>query len=390
MRKIGLFLGVTPHMGGAFQYSQTMLKAVTDLPKDKFDIIIYYTDDIWSKYIPPSIEKRLVNKHLVKYSYFLGATITLFCFPIILWRFLSIFIDPLSRKLKKENCDLWIFSSLSFSCYQMPVSAVGVIHDLMHRYEKFPENSSWLIYFWRERCFKRMTKWCKAIFVESETGKNQIVKVYKTDPLKILVFQLIPPNYIHSKSVPEDFDAVMDLPEKYLFYPAQFWEHKNHKRLIDAIYEVKKQCTDIKLVLVGSKKNAYDMITEQVQKLNLNDNIIFQGYVLDEYMPELYRRARAMIFPTFFGPTNIPPLEAMATECPMAISNIYAMPEQCKNTALYFDPKSVKDIAKCIEQLWVDDELCMELKKQSSILKGKYSQLILNKVLSDNLSIVLK
>lgn len=45
-------------------------------------------------------------------------------------------------------------------------------------------------------------------------------------------------------------------------------------------------------------------------------------------MPEFYRRARRMVMPTYFGPTNIPPLEANALGCPVAVSKVYGMPEQ--------------------------------------------------------------
>ncbi|MDD5728347.1 MAG: glycosyltransferase, partial [Victivallales bacterium] len=198
MKKIGLFLGITPHMGGAFQYSQTLLKATSELPRNEFAVIVYYTDKVWEKHLPADIERRYIKPRLLKYSYFCGIAVTLSCFPVRLWRYLAAVVDPLARRCKRENCDLWVFSALSFSCYQLPVPAVGVIHDLMHRYERFPENSSPLIYYWRERCFKRMIKWCKAIFVESETGKTQLVESYHADPAKILVQQLIPPAYMYS------------------------------------------------------------------------------------------------------------------------------------------------------------------------------------------------
>ncbi len=71
-----------------------------------------------------------------------------------------------------------------------------------------------------------------------------------------------------------------------------------------------------------------------------------------------------MIMPTFFGPTNIPPLEAFATGCPAAVSNIYAMPEQVGNAALLFDPNSDEEIAETLLSLWTDDELLARLIKQ--------------------------
>ena len=65
--------------------------------------------------------------------------------------------------------------------------------------------------------------------------------------------------------------------------------------------------------------------------------------------------------PTYFGPTNIPPLEANQYGCPVAVSNIYAMPEQLGKGAIYFDQKSDESIAYAIKKLWTDDALCAQL-----------------------------
>ena len=71
--------------------------------------------------------------------------------------------------------------------------------------------------------------------------------------------------------------------------------------------------------------------------------------------------SRALVMPTFFGPSNIPPLEAAVLGCPIAISNVSSMPEQLGNAALIFDPDSVDEIADCIRTLWSDDPLCARM-----------------------------
>ena len=68
-----------------------------------------------------------------------------------------------------------------------------------------------------------------------------------------------------------------------------------------------------------------------------------------------------MIMPSFFGPTNIPPLEAMALGCPVAVSNNYAMGEQVGDAGLLFSPYSPEEIAQCIFRLWTDESLRQRL-----------------------------
>ena len=78
--------------------------------------------------------------------------------------------------------------------------------------------------------------------------------------------------------------------------------------------------------------------------------------------------------PTYYGPTNIPPLEAFSVGCPVAISGIYGMPEQVGDAALLFNPDSVDEIASSIRRLWTDDKLCAELSEKGSKKAAQWGQ----------------
>jgi len=208
---------------------------------------------------------------------------------------------------------------------------------------------------------------------------------YKVHADRIHVLPYVPPEYINSQDHSINFDSKYELPRKFFFYPAQFWEHKNHRNLLAALAGLKHEIDDIHLVLVGSVKNAYKKTLEYLNAMNLSNNVTILGYVASEDMPEFYRRTRALIFPSFFGPTNIPPLEACATGCPMAVSNIYGMPEQLGDSALFFNPSSVDEIASAMKRLWTDDDLCRQLstkgKKRATLwnqnlFNGKFQAII--------------
>ena len=87
------------------------------------------------------------------------------------------------------------------------------------------------------------------------------------------------------------------------------------------------------------------------------------GFVSDENMIYLYKHAVGMVMPSYFGPTNIPPLEAMALGCPVAVSDKYAMPEQVGKAGLLFNPDSPEEIAECIKKMWLDEELREKMKE---------------------------
>ena len=356
MKKIGLYLD-SVITGGTFQYNLSILEAFRSFPTDKFKIVIAYSSDLWESYLQKNnIPAIKINRTILSRLWFQSNR------PLSAWRKISPYLDRFSKDFINEKCDLWIFPSQDIWSYCLPVNTMVAVHDLMHRYEKrFPEAASKYMFNARERHYSRISKYSKAILVDSKIGKEQMLESYNTDPKKIHILPFIPPHYIFEDYKNIDVYQVYSLPKKYFFYPAQFWFHKNHISLLKAISKLKKQYPDINFVFVGNKKNGYESVIRSINKYKLSDSIKILNYVPNEHMPALYKSARAMIMPTFYGPTNIPPLEAMALGCPVAISNIYAMPEQVGEAGLLFDPNSVDEIVNIMKKLWTNDALAKKL-----------------------------
>ncbi len=364
--KLGIFLDCNPSWGGQYQYNLCLLEALSYLKTKNFEIVVVYTEKSWEEDLKNYSFQNIYTPS-IRLSHFYGIALTLIHFPFSLWRKICRFFDPVANTLYQQKADLWIFSSYTFNSYQMPVHSIGVIHDLMHRYEKrFPELGHWMVYHWRELAFHNCCKFNTGIFVDSNLGKQQLLESYPIVPEKIHILPFIPPKYIYCRSLKTCFEELNNVPRKFIFYPAQFWEHKNHKNLVEAILQLKSEIPDIYLVLVGSRKNNYEAIRQMVKQTQLEAHVLFLGYVSNDTLVELYRGARAMIYPSFIGPTNIPPLEAMAIGCPCAVSDVYAMKEQLDDAVIYFNPNSVEEIARSIRNLWLNDDLCNAL-----IAKGK-------------------
>ena len=235
----------------------------------------------------------------------------------------------------------------------------------MHRYEpSFAEVADDGEYLAREFHFSETCRWAKGVLVDSSTGRRQLVESYGTSADRVFVLPYIAPHHMYAAAVSDDAGLAerYSLPEKFFFYPAQFYRHKNHLSLIRALARMRPNHPDVRLVLAGTQdRNGFKDTVRLVEELGLGQEVTFLGYVPDEHLAGLYRRARALVMPTFFGPTNIPQLEAFATDCPVATSRIYGIPEQVGDAALLFDPNSVDEIYECLARLWTDDELCREL-----------------------------
>ncbi len=360
MKKIGIYLQAGPACGGAYQYNRIIVDALSTLPQEKFSLFALYGTSHWAE----KLAKKNIPAKEAKTPFFWQKGMGLWRrlkLPLSLWRNHIAQHHPLMKAMIEAKCDIWIFPTQDAYAYWMPVPALGVVHDLMHRYEaRFPEVGNKKEFAVREFHYQNTCQFSQGVLVDSPLGKEQLIESYQIKEEKCHVLPYIAPPSITEKSL-IDFEKKYKLPPKFFFYPAQFWQHKNHDNLLRALQECKKTIPDVQLILVGSPKNHYQVVLNLINELKLQDNVKILGLVEDEAIPEFYRRARALIMPTYFGPTNIPPLEAFAWDCPVAISGIYGMKAQLQDAALYFDPHSAKEISNSMLALWENDALCQTL-----------------------------
>jgi glycosyltransferase involved in cell wall biosynthesis len=379
---IGLFLGVRPRNGGMFQYAQSVLEALTRLPSADFRVELAYVDDVWVPILARlkasgrSVRHGVIGMRLADVTMLTGV-------PNRAARKFGRWFNPLARELSALNCDYWIFPAQDAISYQLEGKSIGTIHDLMHRYERsFPEVGSWLRYRMREHRFRGIAENCIAVLVDSEVGRQHVMDSYGTSGDKIHVLPYVQPSYLKHSSVRADFDVYYKLPSKFLYYPAQFWPHKNHRRLLEAVSVVASAHPDIALVLAGAKRHTYEDVRAAATALGIFERVTFVGHVPDSDVRGFYERARALVMPTFFGPTNIPPLEANALGCPVLVSDVYAMRDQLGDAALYFDPNAATDMADKIRAIWTDDRLANRLSLLGLARSDSHGQALFDKRVS--------
>jgi len=196
---------------------------------------------------------------------------------------------------------------------------------------------------------------------------------------KILVIGQTPPHIYRYQNMREDeiikVLSKYNLPSKFVLYPAQFWEHKNHIRFIEALYYLRKEHNEtISAVFVGSKSwDLYEEVMNTIIKYNMDDQIRCLGYVHDNEIVALYKRSRALVYPSFADYTNIPVLEAIVLGVPVACSNSFSMPKQVGKAGIFFDPLNIKDIADKIYQVWTNNDLVTQIIYEANKIAPKLS-----------------
>jgi glycosyltransferase involved in cell wall biosynthesis len=245
----------------------------------------------------------------------------------------------LIKLLENSSFDLvWSIEPLSFP---LDTPYITTVWDLEHRRQPFfPEVSKNGEWDRRETGYSRVIGKATFIVVGTQVGKDQIEKFYGINQERIVVA----PFTINQNQYQEEIDRDSNL----IFYPAQFWPHKNHVNLVRGFKLATQTEPSLRLVLVGSDKGNKSRIQSLVNALGIENSVEFWGTVSSEELETLYKCASLMIFPSFFGPDNLPPLEAISFKCPVAVADHPGSREQFLGGVPLFDACSQEEICQTI------------------------------------------
>ena len=255
------------------------------------------------------------------------------------------------------GCKLDLIWFNNFDPLHVGVPYVMNIFDLQHRAQPFfPEVGNDGQYEHREAVYADAVRRAAFVTVGSQEAKDQVQLFYGVAGERIRVLRFpTPQKAIDIASGTVVAASLEDMREKYgikndfLFYPAQLWSHKNHANLFLAIRLLSDKGRKISLVLTGADHGNRAHLESAVRSLGLEDQIHFCGFVSYPDVLAFYRQARALSYVSFFGPENLPPLEAMALECPVILSDIPGVRTLHGDSPLFVDPRDPASIAGAIE-----------------------------------------
>lgn len=223
-------------------------------------------------------------------------------------------------------------------------------------YKVFPETMDKKILMWLENNMKKFCNRAEKIITISEFSKKEIIKYLNIDAKKIGVV----PCGVDAEERRSYFDEVLDeeCKEKYgihgdyYLYLGTLEPRKNIPNLIRAYSLLKKEQEDIpKLVIAGKKGWQYNEIFDIVTKEELSDSVIFTGYVEQKYVFPLMKNAQAFAFVSLYEGFGMPPLEAMAFDVPVIVSDEASLPEVVNDAAMIVKCDDIEMIAKALKDI---------------------------------------
>jgi glycosyltransferase involved in cell wall biosynthesis len=244
--------------------------------------------------------------------------------------------------------------------YTQEIPYALTVWDIQHRLQPwFPEVSHNGIWTQREIGTISHLQRSTLLITGNNVGATQISTIYSIPSERILVNSLPVPSdaleYRQNQSASETIYSWREGIRNFILYPAQFWAHKNHKVLLEAMAHLAATSDNVpKLVFTGSDKGNLDYIRDLVSRLQVDEYVINLGFVTRQDLLYLYSEATALVFPSMFGPDNIPPLEAMAIGCPVLVADDPGMREQLGSAAMHLSPTDPLEWASAVTTLSED------------------------------------
>jgi glycosyltransferase involved in cell wall biosynthesis len=245
---------------------------------------------------------------------------------------------------------------------------IATVYDLCHREHcEFPEVSESYNFETREAYFREILPRALAVLVSSPSLGRSVGRIYGVEQSRLTVLPFLPALQCRSPADPEDVARVAlkySLPADYVFYPAQFWPHKNHVYLLEALKALEtSDGIAMHAVFSGSDLGNKKYIRQVAERLEISDRVHFLGFVNSADMSALYTGARALVMPTYFGPTNIPPLEALAIGCPVIYSDLPEFREEMGDAVLYCDLRDPASLAAQIKAIFSQTDIVDALRR---------------------------
>lgn len=352
--RLAVMLEQALEVGGGFQQPLNDVLWLRDwAAKSNNEIVVYSpypkTQQILKEF---GIEARLLKFGLLDQAFLFLK----YCKPFDLVQIGLELKSPFERALIRDGIDVVHFTSTSkrhLLLYQLPF--IITIFDGCHRdAPEFPEVRAFGEFERREILFGLGSTKAVLVLVNAPELVEDLSRRYAVERSRMVSIPFSPSVYVSSSARDGD-DSDDDVLKKYqlergyLFYPAQFWPHKNHFTLLAALAKVREQGRVERLVLCGSNRNGRKKIDAAIDAFGLAGQVSILGFVESAELAALYRAAAALVMPSYFGPTNLPPLEAWAVGTPVIYPE--AFKAQAGDAAILFDYDDPDSLASAITSL---------------------------------------
>jgi len=251
---------------------------------------------------------------------------------------------------------------------------VLTMHDIQHVHH--PEFFSWPRRLSRKITYGLSARHASYLQANSQYTKEDLLSHFRwlsADQVEVIPSGVLVEKFAAPAAAPSA-SGLRDLPDRFLFSPAQLWPHKNHLTVLRALKQIEtRHGAKIPLILTGEKYSAAPQIFKFIEEQSMG-YVRYLGKVPFQDMVALYQKAAFMVTATLHESTSLPVLEAAAAGTSIIASKIPPIEELGRVLQLnLFDPLDVDGLAQLIFALWYDEKTAAAQAAHNREHIGSYS-----------------
>ena len=255
--------------------------------------------------------------------------------------------------LRRQQVDVISHQQSPARC--MGLYNIGWIPDFQHKY--LPDFFTTKEVEARDLAFARLAKKMDTVILSSQTAKEDFIKYYPQCAGKARVLRFVPAIDFAARETRDEVKEKYDLPKKFFFLPNQYWVHKNHKIVLEALRILKQQGKSVCVVSTGNTKdyrssNHFAALQEWIREYDLGAMYIILGMVPYADVQSLAEAAWAYINPSFFEGWSTTVEEAKYRGKAILLSDLPVHREQAPKKGVYFNPEDPDELAGKMWNMW--------------------------------------
>ena len=259
----------------------------------------------------------------------------------------------LAQYLRHHGVD--VFSHADLAVQYPGIKAIAWIPDFQHKY--LPGFFSKEEISFRDSEYERMADCMDKVILSSETAKDDFTKYYPQHKEKACVLRFAPVLDFDSFNQVSEVEEKYGITGKYFFLPNQYWKHKNHKVVLQALRILKDEGKFVRVVSTGNTSDYrapghFAEIETFVKEHELGDRYLILGMVPYADVQALAEASLGYINPSFFEGWSTTVEEAKYRGKPILLSDLKVHREQAPAKGVFFDPNNAEDLAKKMWDLW--------------------------------------
>jgi len=253
-----------------------------------------------------------------------------------------------------------VFEAAQFYGWRFPIATLAWTPDFQHRHlpHMFARRAWWR----REIGYRAQVAAGRTLMLSSEDARKDSERFYPASRGRTVVvrFAVLPPAVdLHD---PSRVLATYDLPGRFLYLPNQFWKHKNHAVVIDALGLLKSRGVEVVVAASGNPNDTrhvdhYRSLVARVKSRGVEREFRMLGMIPYADVIRLTSLGLGVVNPSFFEGWSTTVEEAKALGAPLVLSDLAVHREQAGTDALYFDPSSPSSAAEAMERAWNRSDL---------------------------------